>query len=190
MFVSPFGILGLLVAVSGRLGIDAQGLITGIILLCISAWFFSGFAQVPSQEFVAATIPVQYRGRYIGYAFTFGSMAGIIMALLATRVLATMPKPASFGIVLLMGYAICKLGCFGALFAKELPTPVENARPSPGRRRCSALRGRTSHFAIGWGSTPLFSCLCSPFSLLSMSTASRSWEWPRLQLGCSCLSSR
>ena len=123
-------LMGLAAIFAERLHISNSHLLILVFLLTVAYCFFGGFCSLPSQEYMAACMPMSHRGRLIGYSTSFGGIAAVLAAVAGGWILANVSKPAAFGYVIVLGWAIMQGGYFFALLAKEMPTPVEKS-PKP-----------------------------------------------------------
>ena len=126
-YIAAIGVSGLGVLYSKRLGMDNPELLQFMLIIFLAHWFFAGFVSLPHQEYVAACIPMKYRGRYTGFSFSIGGILSIAASALGGIILLRAEKPLGFGYVLLLSWAIMQFGYIFALFAKERPTPVEHS---------------------------------------------------------------
>ncbi len=138
-YLTAIAVMGILAVYSVRLGFSHHTLLLWVFGLYLTHWFFGGFVTLPCTEYIAACIPMSHRGRLTGYAYSAAGGTAIGAALLGKWILQTQPKPASFGLVLLLGWAFCQLGYTSALFAKETRTPVEQSPPPYSREMFAAL---------------------------------------------------
>jgi MFS family permease len=123
-------LMGLAAVLAGWLNIQNSHLLIAVFLLTIAYCFFGGFCSLPSQEYMAACVPMSHRGRLVGYSTSIGGIAAVVAAAAGGWILANVSKPAAFGYVIILGWIIMQGGYFFALLAKELPTPVEKS-PKP-----------------------------------------------------------
>jgi MFS family permease len=123
-------LIGLAGIFSKELNISNAYLLTYVFVLTVAHCFFAGFVNLPCQEYMAACIPMSHRGRLTGYSTSIAGIASIGAAALGGWMLAHISKPAAFGYVIVLGWTIMQGGYVVALFAKELPTPVDKS-PSP-----------------------------------------------------------
>jgi hypothetical protein len=136
LFSTNIPYLGMLALIAGAailmnyLHISHQRLLYTIFFLVMAHWFFAGFVALPCQEFISACLPSSYMGRLIGYSFSIGGSAAIVTAAIGGWILLKVSPPASFGYVILIAWVIMQGGYVSALFAKEIPTPIENS-PKP-----------------------------------------------------------
>jgi MFS family permease len=122
-------LIGLAGIFAERLHISNSYLLMYVFILTVAHCFFAGFCNLPCQEYMAACIPMSHRGRLTGYSASIAGVASIGAAALGGWMLAHISKPAAFGYVIVMGWTIMQGGYVIALFAKELPTPVEKSPP-------------------------------------------------------------
>jgi MFS family permease len=130
LMIAPTAIIGLLAVFHHYLQLGKPSLLVDVVVLTMISMFFGGFCSLPAQEYLAACIPVRLRGRLVGYSFTIGAAAAVGVAVIAGWILKHQPKPVAFGYVLLMAWVIFQVALTAALFARELPTPVEKS-PRP-----------------------------------------------------------
>ena len=140
-YLTALFVMGLLTINSRRLGLTNETLLWWVFALYLTHWFFGGFVTLPCTEFIAACIPMSHRGRLTGYAYSAAGGAAIGAAYLGQVLLRILPKPASFGFVLLLGWFLQQAGYTTSLFAKERPTPVEHS-PRPYTREMFAALWR------------------------------------------------
>ncbi|MHB9037319.1 MAG: MFS transporter [Armatimonadota bacterium] len=98
-----------------------------VFTLSLASWFFGGFVTLPHQEYVAACIPMAYRGRYTGYSFTIGGILSVLNASVGGIILKYASKPASFGWLYILAWLVCQGGYLLALIGREERTPVEKS---------------------------------------------------------------
>lgn len=122
-------LIGVAAILAQSMEISNSYLLMCVFFLMLAHCFFSGFVSLPCQEYMAACIPMSHRGRLTGYSLSIGGVASIGAAALGGWILAHVSKPAAFGYVIVLGWIIMQGGYFAALFAKELPTPVEKSPP-------------------------------------------------------------
>lgn len=101
-----------------------------IVAMSAVSGFSVGFVTLPHQEYVAACVPMKYRGRLAGYGWSIGSGLAIISNTLAGWILLRLAKPEAYGYLYVMTWLFCQMGFVLALFGKERPTPVEKS-PKP-----------------------------------------------------------
>lgn len=129
-YVGMFLLIGLIVIFADKLHLTQPHLLTYVFILSVANCFLGGFCSVPAQEYTAACIPMSHRGRQIGYAFSIGGIVSFCVAVFSGWLLSYVSKPAAFGCVILIGWFIMQSGFVMTLFAKEVPSPVQNS-PSP-----------------------------------------------------------
>jgi MFS family permease len=114
----PFVGLCLLALGIGRL----QGPLPIIIFVGLIVWraFASGLIALPWQELIATVIPPTHRGRYFGYSHLLGSLAGVIGAVIAARILAVLEYPGSYALVFLIG-SLCVFVSYAFLMMTAEP---------------------------------------------------------------------
>lgn len=125
-YLLPIGIMGTVLVFLPQFGIQPKSLQVIILVMIIAHQFFCGFVALPSQEYTAACIPPEYRGRYLGISATTSSIFSTFSSAVGGYVLLSCAKPMSFGYLCILTWLICQLGYFIALMAKEIPVPVEN----------------------------------------------------------------
>jgi MFS family permease len=151
LFTANIPYLGMLALVavsiicSGYLHLSGQGLLYTVFFLVMAHWFFAGFVALPCQEFISACLPSSYMGRLIGYSFSIGGSAAIVTAAIGGWILLKVSPPASFGYVILIAWVIMQGGYVAALFAKEVPTPIENS-PKPWSKTMIVAAWKDRHF--------------------------------------------
>ncbi|MBI2843866.1 MAG: MFS transporter [Armatimonadetes bacterium] len=133
-YIGAWGVIGLVLALSMRLGVSNEWLLTFVVAMLIAGNFFGGFVALPHQEYIAACIPMSHRGRCGGYAQTIGGLASLGSAALAGVILKIVPKPMSFGYTFLLIWGFCQFAYVFSLFGRERPTPVEKS-PKPWSRK-------------------------------------------------------
>lgn len=124
-YIGAIGVAGLVVVMSKQLGLTNEWLLSFVLTMILAYYFFAGFVALPHQEYVAACIPMNYRGRYNGLSSSFGSVASMGSAALGAWVLSTVVKPMSYGYLFLIMWVVCQSGYAFAAFAREKPTPIE-----------------------------------------------------------------
>lgn len=129
-YLTALFIMGLMAIFADRMGLSHHTLLLWVFGLYLAHWFFGGFVTLPCTEYIAACIPMSHRGRLTGYAYSAGGGLAILAALAGQWILKNIEKPASFGYVLLLGWAIMQLGYTFMLIAKERPSPVAKS-PGP-----------------------------------------------------------
>ena len=125
LYLLMIGLLGFGIVFSDKLGLTRETLILLTVVLMVSHQFIAGFVSLPVQEFVAACIPMSFRGRYNGISYTTGAIAGLGTTAVGGWILLTQPKPMSFGYLFLMTWILGSLAWTAGLFAKEKPTNIE-----------------------------------------------------------------
>lgn len=138
-YLTAIAAMGVLAILNQSLGMNKTTLLYWVFGLYLTHWFFGGFVTLPCTEYIAACIPMSHRGRLTGYAYSAAGGTAIGAAFLGKHILKVVPKPASFGYVLLLGWVICQLGYACMLFAKETKTPVEKSPPPYSRAMFTAL---------------------------------------------------
>ena len=118
---------GLALIFADRLGFDRNDLMWMIFGLGLANAFLGGFVTLPHQEYVAACIPMSYRGRYTGYSFTVGGILSVGSAALGGYILKVVEKPFAFGWLYVFCWAFCQGGYLLGLFGREERTPVEKS---------------------------------------------------------------
>jgi len=138
-YLTAIAVMGMLAVFNVSLGMSKDTLLWWVFGLYFMHWFFGGFVTLPCTEYIAACIPMSHRGRLTGYAYSAAGGTAIGAAFLGKYILKVVPKPASFGYVLLLGWVICQLGYMCMLFAKERRTPVEKSPPPYSKGMFTAL---------------------------------------------------
>lgn len=138
-YLTAIALMGLLAVLNHTIGMSKVTLLWCVFGLYFTHWFFGGFVTLPCTEYIAACIPMSHRGRLTGYAYSAAGGTAIGAALLGRYILKVVPKPACFGYVLLLGWAMCQLGYTCMLFAKERRTPVEKSPPPYSKQMFAAL---------------------------------------------------
>lgn len=128
-YIGAYGLIGLGVLLSGTLGWTNQQLLHFVFAMMVLNFLASGFVTLPHQEFLAACIPMRYRGRYTGFSMGLGALGGIVSSAVGGIVLLHLAKPMSFGVLYIMIWFFCQVGYVLCLFAREPRTPVENSPP-------------------------------------------------------------
>ncbi|MBI2843871.1 MAG: MFS transporter [Armatimonadetes bacterium] len=129
-YLGAWGLIGLALIMSGRLGLSREWLLTFVVVMSGVNWFFAGFVSLPHNEYAAACIPMSHRGRFAGYSHTIGAIAGLLSNAVGGLILLQVAKPMAYGYLHVMTWFICQCGYILALFGRERPTPVEKA-PKP-----------------------------------------------------------
>lgn len=124
-YTAPIGLIGLVLLLSPGMKTSDQFLQMAILFLVLVHHFFSGFVALPAQEYIAACIPVQYRGRYMGLSGSISSIASMLSAAIGGWILLRYAKPMSFGYLCLLTWFLCQASYFIALTAKEIPVAKE-----------------------------------------------------------------
>lgn len=96
-YIGAWGVIGLLVVLSQQLGVSNPTLLFWFTVLSAANLFFAGFVTLPSQEFLAACIPMSHRGRYTGYSMSVGAVGSLISVSIGGVLLHCLTKPMSFG---------------------------------------------------------------------------------------------
>ncbi|MBC8126752.1 MAG: MFS transporter [Gloeobacteraceae cyanobacterium ES-bin-144] len=128
LYLLPLGLVGVAVW-SGGIGGNAA-MVTFIVWMMVAGQIAAGFGGLPNQEFFTSCIPMRLRGRLAGISAGLGGLLGIGSTAFAAWVLAVLPEPQSYGVLLVMAWLLCQLADTSVLFAKEPPTPVKSA-PRP-----------------------------------------------------------
>jgi len=118
-YLGAWGLIGLFVILSGILGISHPALLAIIVGLSAANMFFSGFVTLPSQEFLAACIPMSHRGRFTGFAMSTGAVAALVSSALGGLILLYVAKPQSFGWLYIIFWVLAQGGFVLALLARE-----------------------------------------------------------------------
>lgn len=160
-YIGAYGLIGLGVLLSGMLGWSNEQLLHFVIAMMVVNFLASGFVTLPHQEFLAACIPMSYRGRYTGFSQSLGSVGGIVSAAVGGLVLLYFAKPMSFGVLFVMVWFFCQVGYILCLFAREPRTPVEESPPPYTRGMFSAL-WRDGKYLRVLGLNFLFFALINP----------------------------
>lgn len=135
----PIGLCGIGVLMYENAGIESALMVQYILVLMLISQFFGGFVGLPHQEYVAACIPMSWRGRFSGFSMSIGGIVAIGSSALGAWILSTFPKPMSFGYLLLIGWFVCQTGYTVCLFARERPTETEKSPPPWGKQMFLAL---------------------------------------------------
>jgi MFS family permease len=88
----------------------------------------AGVVAISWQDMLAKVIPVNYRGRLLGWANALGAAAGIAGAATAAAILARYPFPANFGLCMSL-LAIFVLGSWFAVSLTREP-PLQSNKPA------------------------------------------------------------
>jgi MFS family permease len=131
LYLLPVGIVGVVVW-SGGIG-DNKAMVMFIVWLLLVGQLAAGFGGLPNQEFFTSCIPMRLRGRLAGVSAGIGGVLGLAATALAAWVLEVMPKPQSYGALLVLAWFLCQAANSSVLLAREPPTPVEKS-PRPWRR--------------------------------------------------------
>ena len=126
-YLFPLAVIGVLVLLSGNLGISNASLVTLTMVLMLAHWFFGGFLALPHQEYMVACIPSTHRGRLSGLYQTVGSLLGLAAVPISGIVLAKIVEPFSYGYLFLFGWFFMQVFYVAAIFPKERRTPVEKS---------------------------------------------------------------
>ena len=144
-YLAPIGIAGIMIILSKHFALSNAWLLGFLAIMILAYQFFTGFVALPHQEYVAACIPNNCRGRYTGMSATIGSLLSLGSTAIGGLILLQYVKPLSFGVCFLLTWIICQGGYVLAAFAKERPTPVEKAPKAWSRQMFNALR-EDNHF--------------------------------------------
>lgn len=125
--VAAWGILGLVIVMSHRLGVSNAWLLWFIMAMVGTSHLLTGFVNLPAMEFIASCIPMSHRGRMFGVGLTVGAIGGIAAISVGGWILAHYAKPMSFGYLFILMWFLTTVGFVFAAFAKEKPTPVEKS---------------------------------------------------------------
>jgi MFS family permease len=155
LYLLPVGIIGAVVWCGG-IGADGA-MVMFIVLLLLFGQIAAGFGGLPNQEFFTSCIPMRLRGRLAGVSAGIGGVLGLAATGFAAWLLGVMPKPQSYGALLVLAWLLCQLANSSVLLAREPPTPVEKS-PRPWRREMwqAFLRDR-NFLRLTW-----VICLTSP----------------------------
>jgi hypothetical protein len=126
-YVATWGVMGIVLLLSMKLGLSNAWLLAFMTAMFGANAFFGGFVGLPNQEYTAACIPMSHLGRYSAYSQGVGSSSAVASTYVGYWILKVVVKPLAWGYLYLMAWFFCQLGCVASLFAREHPTPIENA---------------------------------------------------------------
>lgn len=129
-YIGAWGLIGVVVILSAFFGLSNEKLLLAVIVLTAANVFFAGFVTLPSQEFLAACIPMNYRGRYTGYSMSVGALGSLISSAVGGVILLYLAKPMAFGWLYVMFWLFAQGGYFLALLAREPHVHLPDA-PKP-----------------------------------------------------------
>ena len=129
-YLLPWGLIGCALIFSRQMGLSNHFLLIFIVVMSAISGLSAGFVTLPHQEYIAACIPMSYRGRLSGYGGSLGSGLAIISNILAGWILLRLAKPEAYGYLYVMTWFFCQAGYILALFARERRSPVEKS-PKP-----------------------------------------------------------
>jgi len=132
-YLGAIGAAGVVLLLAKTWGLENAWLLRFTLVMMLAHNFFAGFVALPHQEYIAACVPMAYRGRFSGLSATTGGLLAIGSASVATWVLSNLSEPFCYGVLFVMTWFICQSGYVSCLFAKEAPTPVEDC-PKPWSR--------------------------------------------------------
>jgi MFS family permease len=155
LYLLPVGIVGAVVWAGGA-G-DGGTMVGFIVLMMLLGQIAAGFGGLPNQEFFTACIPMRLRGRLAGVSAGLGGVLGLGAAGIAAWVLDVMPKPQSFGALLVLAWFLCQLANASVLMAREPATPVERSPRPWGREMWRAFFKDRNFLRVA-----LAVCLLSP----------------------------
>jgi len=118
-YIAAWGLIGVVVLLSGALGLSNSTLLTLLIALSAANVFFSGFVTLPCQEFLAACIPMSHRGRYTGFSMSVGAIGSLVSSAAGGLILLHLAKPMAFGWLYVIFWVLAQGGCALALLARE-----------------------------------------------------------------------
>jgi len=143
--ITPILLLGLGVVFSKHFALSGQSLLYFTVACIVGYNVFAGFCQLPHQEFLAACIPMNYRGRMFGLSMSVSNVTSIGAQSLAAWILKMIVKPVCFGYIFLLTWMIWAFGYVLAAFAIEpRPSPIEKVAKPWSREM----------FASVWGDRP------------------------------------
>lgn len=160
-YIGAWGLIGLAIILSANLGISNTALLSVVVALSAANLFFSGFVTLPCQEFLAACIPMSYRGRYTGYSMSVGAIGSIISVSVGGLILFHMEKPMSFGWLYLIFWTFAQGGFLIALLARE-PNGGKIVSPLPWSRQMLRSLREDTRFQRVWASSAFVFALFSP----------------------------
>lgn len=132
-YIAAWGLIGLMVIFSDLLGLSKPALLAVVVGLSAANLFFSGFVTLPSQEFLAACIPMSHRGRYTGFSMSVGAIGSLISSAAGGVILMYLAKPMAFGWLYVIFWVLAQGGCALALLARE-PRVHVGEPPAPWSR--------------------------------------------------------
>ena len=160
-YIGAWGLIGVLILFSSALGLNNEQILFWVVALSAANFFFSGFVTLPSQEFLAACIPMSHRGRYTGFSMSVGAVGSLISTLIGGYLLLTLAKPMSFGWLYVLFWIFAQGGYFLALFARE-PKGVSLDAPTPWSARMFQAFWNDGNFQRVLGSNLLFFSVLNP----------------------------
>ncbi len=119
----------LLLAAGNQGGVSVTMFFFGLWILYS---FVSGIVAVPYNDIVARSIPSQRRSRLLAIRFFGGGLLALLIAAAAHRILATMPFPSGYAVVIMLGAAMLFLSAISFVSAGESPAPRTAHRPGFG----------------------------------------------------------
>jgi MFS family permease len=132
-YIAAWGLIGVMVILSDTLGLSKPALLAVVVGLSAANLFFSGFVTLPSQEFLAACIPMSHRGRYTGFSMSVGAVGSLISSAAGGLILLYLAKPMAFGWLYVIFWVFAQGGCMLALLARE-PRVNVGTPPAPWSR--------------------------------------------------------
>lgn len=126
-YLFPILVAGVATVVGANFGWSKGLLLNVLICSFVFHWVFGGFVTLPHTEYIAACIPATHRATMIGLSVSVGSGLGILSTAVGYVILDRVSKPAAYGWLFVLTWAITQSGYLIALFAKERRTPVERA---------------------------------------------------------------
>ena len=129
-YIGAFGLIAMGIFFSASFGWSNEQLLKFIFAMMVLNFLAAGFVTLPKQEFLAACIPMRYRGFYMGLSLGIGSIGGIASSVLQGFILLRFAKPMAFGWSFLLIWIFCQSGYLFALFARESRSPIERS-PKP-----------------------------------------------------------
>lgn len=160
-YIAAWGLIGAAVIFSDMLGLSKPALLAVVVGLSAANLFFSGFVTLPSQEFLAACIPMSHRGRYTGFSMSVGAVGSLISSAAGGVILLYLAKPMAFGWLYVIFWVMAQGGCALALLARE-PRVHVGEPPAPWSRRMFGALWQDKNFQRVLASNLAFFALLFP----------------------------
>ncbi|RJP33423.1 MAG: MFS transporter [Candidatus Omnitrophota bacterium] len=105
--------------------VKQDGSLVPIVLMLISFTFLTGGVMGPAwSEFVASTVPLQWRGRLFALRQGIGGVFGVGVGFLVTYIVDSIAFPHNFSCLFFCTYVIWLLSLSSLIFVKENANPV------------------------------------------------------------------